>query len=57
MLAAKEMGIPVYTPGWEDSTTGNMFAAAVWRGEVPQHHAVKSRHRADGPPHAVVPRG
>ncbi|MBX7191410.1 MAG: deoxyhypusine synthase family protein [Sandaracinaceae bacterium] len=42
MLAAKEMGIPVYSPGWEDSTTGNMFAGAVWRGEVPHHQVVKS---------------
>ncbi|MCB9683788.1 MAG: deoxyhypusine synthase family protein [Alphaproteobacteria bacterium] len=40
MLAAKEMGIPVYTPGWEDSTTGNMFAAAVWRGDVSTHNCV-----------------
>ncbi|MEQ1508463.1 MAG: deoxyhypusine synthase family protein [Myxococcota bacterium] len=40
MLAAKEKGIPVYSPGWEDSTTGNMFAAAVYRGEVPRHDCV-----------------
>jgi deoxyhypusine synthase len=42
VLAAKEMGIPIYVPGWEDSTTGNMFAAAVWRGDVPHHHCVKT---------------
>lgn len=42
MLAAKEMGLPVYSPGWEDSTTGNMFAAAVYRGALPNHSAVKS---------------
>ncbi len=42
MLAAKEKDIPVYTPGWEDSTTGNMFAAAVFRGEVSTHTAVAS---------------
>lgn len=40
LLAAKEMGIPVYTPGWEDSTTGNMFAAAVFRGALPDHSPV-----------------
>jgi deoxyhypusine synthase len=40
MLAAKEKNLPVYTPGWEDSTTGNMFAAAVFREEVPRHDAV-----------------
>ncbi|MDX2192899.1 MAG: deoxyhypusine synthase family protein [Gemmatimonadales bacterium] len=42
LLAAWEMGIPVYHPGWEDSTTGNMFAAAVFRGEVAHHQCVKS---------------
>jgi len=40
MLAAREAGIPVYTPGWEDSTTGNMFAAAVLTGKVPHHQCV-----------------
>lgn len=42
LLAAWEMGIPVYHPGWEDSTTGNMFAAAVFRGAVAHHQCVKS---------------
>ncbi|MEZ4236295.1 MAG: deoxyhypusine synthase family protein [Myxococcota bacterium] len=42
MLAAREKGLPVYTPGWEDSTTGNMFAAAAFRGELPTHTAVAS---------------
>src|SRR5690606_2642570 len=42
MLAAMEKGIPVYSPGWEDSTTGNMFAAACYRGEIPTHSIVKS---------------
>ncbi len=42
MLAAKEMGIPVYSPGWEDSTTGNMFAVAVRRKKVPHHLCVKT---------------
>lgn len=42
MLAAKEAGIPVYCPGWEDSTTGNMFAAAVHRGAVKHHLCVKT---------------
>jgi len=42
LLAAWEAGIPVYHPGWEDSTTGNMFAAAVFRGEVPHHQCVKT---------------
>ncbi len=42
LLAAKAAGVPVYTPGWEDSTTGNMFAAAVWRGDLPDHDCVIS---------------
>jgi deoxyhypusine synthase len=42
MLAARQKGIPVYSPGWEDSTTGNMFAAAVWRGDVANHTCVKT---------------
>lgn len=42
LLAAGQMGIPVFTPGWEDSTTGNMFAAAVYRGELPHHRCVYS---------------
>lgn len=42
LLAAKEAGIPVYAPGWEDSTTGNIFSANVMMGEVPGHHVVIS---------------
>lgn len=42
LLAVKRTGIPVFTPGWEDSTTGNMFAAACYRGDLPDHRAVTS---------------
>jgi deoxyhypusine synthase len=42
MLAAKEMGIPVFAPGWEDSTTGNIFTARVMEGAIPDHSCVKS---------------
>ena len=42
LFAAKEAGIPVFTPGWEDSTTGNMFAAAVFREELSNHGMVTS---------------
>jgi len=42
MVAAKEAGIPVYAPGWEDSTTGNIFAAAVMAGKLPDHLSVKT---------------
>lgn len=42
LLAAKEMGVPVWTPGWEDSTTGNMFAAHAIDGSLPHHRCVAS---------------
>ena len=42
MYAAKEAGIPVYSPGWEDSTTGNMFTVAVRKKKVPHHTCVKT---------------
>jgi len=42
LLAAREKGIPVYSPGWEDSTTGQMFAANVLTGEIPHHQCCRS---------------
>jgi deoxyhypusine synthase len=42
MLAAREVGIPVFAPGWEDSTTGNIFAANVIKGVIPHHSCVQS---------------
>jgi deoxyhypusine synthase len=42
LLAAKEAGIPVFAPGWEDSTTGNIFSANVMLGNVAHHQCVKS---------------
>ena len=34
LLAAKRMDIPILVPGWEDSTLGNLFAAACIRGDL-----------------------
>jgi deoxyhypusine synthase len=34
IIAACERNLPVFTPGWEDSTLGNIFVANVIRGEV-----------------------
>lgn len=42
VLAAWEKKIPVYTPGFEDSTLGNIFAARVFDGSVSSHNVVKS---------------
>jgi len=33
LLAAAERSLPMFVPGWEDSTLGNMFVAGVVRGE------------------------
>jgi len=41
LLAACEKDIPVYTPGMEDSTLGNMFCADVMQGHVKSHSAIK----------------
>lgn len=42
MLAAYEKGIPVYSPGFEDSTLGNMFTGRVIDGRIKSHSAIKS---------------
>ncbi|QDS94927.1 deoxyhypusine synthase-like protein [Roseimaritima multifibrata] len=42
MVAAKEMGIPVFVPGYEDSTLGNIFAARVYEGKVATHNCLLS---------------
>jgi len=36
LIAARDAGIPVYVPGWEDSTLGNIFAAHCIKGDVEQ---------------------
>ncbi len=42
VLAACEKNIPIYTPGWEDCTLGNIFVANVMRKEVSNYQVVKS---------------
>lgn len=42
LLAAAERKLPMFVPGWEDSTLGNMFAAAVIRGDVKNVHTVRT---------------
>ena len=42
VFAACKMGIPIYTPGTEDSTLGNMFCADVMQGRVKSHGVIKS---------------
>lgn len=42
VIAAKEKGLPIYSPGWEDSTLGNIFVANVLRKDVSRFNVVKS---------------
>ena len=42
LYAAYEKGIPVLSPGFEDSTLGNIFAARVMEGKIKTHSAMKS---------------
>ena len=41
LLAAAERNLPMCVPGWEDSTTGNIFAAHLITGDV-KREAMKS---------------
>jgi deoxyhypusine synthase len=41
LLAAAEQNLPLFVPGWEDSTLGNIFAARALEGKV-DSTAVKS---------------
>ncbi len=42
MLAAAKKNLPIVVPGWEDATLGNMYAAAVIRGEIKNVHTVRT---------------
>jgi deoxyhypusine synthase len=39
--AAREAGIPIYAPGFEDSTLGNILTARVMDGQVASHAVVR----------------
>lgn len=42
LMAAAEKGMPLWVPGWEDSTLGNMFTAAVMKKQVSTFSVMKS---------------
>src|SRR6202162_4403942 len=42
LIAACEKNLPFFTPGWEDTTLGNIFVANVIRGDVSTFQVVKS---------------
>ena len=52
MLAAAQKGLPIFVPGWEDSTLGNTFASHVIKEEQESQeelvHTVQHRHRVHG---------
>jgi deoxyhypusine synthase len=42
LYAAMEAKIPVFVPGWEDSTLGNMYAGHCMQGDVKNIHTVRT---------------
>jgi deoxyhypusine synthase len=42
LLAAAEKNLPIFVPGWEDSTLGNMYAAHCLRGDVKHTGTVRT---------------
>ncbi len=42
LIAAAQENLPMFVPGWEDSTLGNMYAAACIRGDVKNVHTVRT---------------
>jgi deoxyhypusine synthase len=42
LMAAAERDLPMFVPGWEDSTLGNMYAGHVIEGHVKNVHTVRT---------------
>jgi deoxyhypusine synthase len=42
LVAAMERDLPIFVPGWEDSTLGNMYAAQCLEGGMKSPHTVRS---------------
>jgi len=42
LLAACEKNLPIWVPGWEDSTLGNMYTSHVITGEIKNVHTVRT---------------
>ena len=42
LLAAAERNLPMFVPGWEDSTLGNMYAGHCISGDVKRVHTVRT---------------
>lgn len=42
LLAAAEKNLPIFVPGWEDSTLGNVYASHCITGEIKNTHTVRT---------------
>jgi deoxyhypusine synthase len=42
LLAAAQRNLPIFVPGWEDSTTGNIYASHCLRGDIRNVHTVRT---------------
>ena len=42
LVAASERDLPIVVPGWEDSTSGNIYAAHCLKGDVKNVHTVRT---------------
>ncbi|HRQ90407.1 MAG TPA: deoxyhypusine synthase family protein, partial [Bacteroidia bacterium] len=42
LLAACERDLPIFVPGWEDSTSANIFASHCLKGNIKNPHVVKT---------------
>jgi len=42
LMAAAQKNLPLFVPGWEDSTLGNMYAGHVIKGDVVNVHTVRT---------------
>ncbi len=42
ILAAAQQDLPLFVPGWEDSTLGNMYAAQVIEGKIKNVNTIRS---------------
>lgn len=42
MVAAAEKNLPIFVPGWEDSTLGNIYASHCIRGNIGNVHTIRT---------------
>ena len=42
MMAAAQKNLPIFVPGWEDSTLGNIYAARIVTGQISEPHTART---------------